>query len=130
MCGGCRTTTCGRFQLALFILVMAVVADAFAETITLTPMMDNTIFGGVKGGGNPQDYTVDTCGAGPDMFSGATNDGFPRRALLQFDIAGSLPAGAIINSNHFLEVFLYRQNARQALGVKRGDPIRVVVQPA
>jgi S-adenosylmethionine hydrolase len=34
-------------------------------------------------------------------------------------------AGAIINSNGHLEVFLYRQNARTALAVKRGDAVRL-----
>jgi S-adenosylmethionine hydrolase len=38
--------------------------------------------------------------------------------------------GAIINSNSHLEIFLFRQNARQALGVKRGDAVRVSVRPA
>ncbi len=38
--------------------------------------------------------------------------------------------GAIINSNGHLEVFLFRQNARTALSVKRGESVRVTVRPA
>lgn len=36
--------------------------------------------------------------------------------------------GALINSNGHLEVFLFRQNARTALAVKRGDAVRVTVK--
>jgi S-adenosylmethionine hydrolase len=38
--------------------------------------------------------------------------------------------GAIVNSSGHLEIFLYRQNARQALAVKRGAAVRVTVKPA
>ncbi len=69
-----------------------------AEIAVLNPIKDNTIFAGSKGGGNPEDYTLNSCGAGLNLFSGLTNDSFPRRALVKFDIAGSLPAGSTINS--------------------------------
>ena len=36
--------------------------------------------------------------------------------------------GALLNSNGHIEIFLFRQNARQALGAKRGEPVRVAVQ--
>ncbi|MDA8100542.1 MAG: SAM-dependent chlorinase/fluorinase [Nitrospiraceae bacterium] len=35
--------------------------------------------------------------------------------------------GAIINSNGHLEIFLFRQNARTALAIKRGESVRVTV---
>lgn len=38
--------------------------------------------------------------------------------------------GALINSNGHLEVFLFRQNARQALAVKRGEVVHLAVQYA
>ena len=38
--------------------------------------------------------------------------------------------GAIINSSGQLEVFLYRQNARTVLAVKRGEAVRLTVHPA
>ncbi len=36
-------------------------------------------------------------------------------------------AGAIINSSGFLELFVYKQNARTALSVKRGDAVRLML---
>jgi hypothetical protein len=33
--------------------------------------------------------------------------------------------GAVINSGGLLEIFLYRQNARAALGIKRGEAVRL-----
>jgi len=38
--------------------------------------------------------------------------------------------GAIINSSGHLEIFLFKQNARTALSIKRGDVIRFVAKPA
>jgi S-adenosylmethionine hydrolase len=35
--------------------------------------------------------------------------------------------GALINSNGHLEIFLFRQNARQALGAKRGEQVRLAL---
>lgn len=36
-------------------------------------------------------------------------------------------ASAIINSSGYLEVFVYKQNARNALSVKRGDIVRLII---
>lgn len=36
--------------------------------------------------------------------------------------------GAIINSSGYLEVFVFKQNARTILGIKRGDAVRLVLQ--
>jgi S-adenosylmethionine hydrolase len=38
--------------------------------------------------------------------------------------------GAIINSSGYLEIFLFKQNARTALSVKRGDIIGLSLQPS
>lgn len=35
--------------------------------------------------------------------------------------------GALINGNGHVEIFLFRQNARQALSVKRGEAVRITV---
>ncbi len=35
--------------------------------------------------------------------------------------------GAIINSSGFLEIFVYKQNARSALSIKRGDAVRLML---
>lgn len=36
-------------------------------------------------------------------------------------------AGAIINSSGYLEIFVYKQNARTALSIKRGDVVRLML---
>lgn len=38
--------------------------------------------------------------------------------------------GIILNSNGHLEIFLFRQNARAALSLKRGETVRLTVQPS
>jgi S-adenosylmethionine hydrolase len=38
--------------------------------------------------------------------------------------------GALFNSNGHLEIFLFRQNARAALTIKRGEAVRLAVNPA
>jgi S-adenosylmethionine hydrolase len=38
--------------------------------------------------------------------------------------------GVIINSSGHLEIFLFRQNARTALAIKRGEVVRLTVNPA
>src|SRR5438128_2561901 len=58
--------------------------------ITLLPAADNTLFQVPAGNSD---------GIGPDLYAGETERGFgARRALLRFDVAGSLPAGAIVDS--------------------------------
>lgn len=37
--------------------------------------------------------------------------------------------GAIINSSGHLEIFLFKQNARAALGSKRGELVKLIIQP-
>jgi spore coat protein A len=70
---------------------------ATAATVTLPPSQDNTIADGVDPG-SLEDFRDNSSGACEDVFSGNTNDGFARRALLQFDVAGNVPAGSTINS--------------------------------
>jgi spore coat protein A len=71
---------------------------AMAATEVLNPSKDNTIYEGQKGGGNPENYEDNTCGTGTNIFSGETDDGFARRALLKFDIGAQIPTGSTINS--------------------------------
>lgn len=37
--------------------------------------------------------------------------------------------GALINSSGYLEIFLFKQNARTTLSIKRGEPVRLTLQP-
>lgn len=69
--------------------IVAAGGGVVTETVTLEPVADATLF--------EEDDKAN--GAGIYLFSGHTagiNDGLERRALLKFDIAGSIPAGATI----------------------------------
>jgi len=68
-------------------------STAAAETVTLQAKKDNTLYESIQG-------TVSN-GAGTDLFVGTTGarTGFAvRRALVAFDVAASIPAGAQISS--------------------------------
>ena len=61
-----------------------------ASVLAITPTRDNTLFQDVGG-----DLSN---GAGPALFAGNTGQGLARRALLFFDVARQVPAGARIDS--------------------------------
>ena len=65
--------------------------QAIAQTqVQITPSKDNTLYESING---------DTSnGAGQYFFTGRTNGGSRRRALLAFDIAAHVPGGATIQS--------------------------------
>ncbi|MDX2114064.1 MAG: DNRLRE domain-containing protein [Planctomycetota bacterium] len=63
-------------------------APAFAETITLAPVADNTLY-------EPNFKGEASNGSGPHVYAGATRDGSLRRALLRFDFS-EIPAGSTI----------------------------------
>ncbi|HKQ96509.1 MAG TPA: multicopper oxidase domain-containing protein, partial [Candidatus Polarisedimenticolia bacterium] len=77
---------------------------AAADTVTLTPSKDNTLYEPIAQDG----FQDRSDGAGPTMFTGKVKDADAdptaatrpalRRAVLAFDIAGSIPAGSTINS--------------------------------
>jgi spore coat protein A len=71
--------------------------QAFAAEVTINPVGDNTIYQGIDPN-TAENYELNSCGAGTNLFSGETNDGLLRRVFLRFDIAGSVPAGSTINS--------------------------------
>ncbi|MEO9532022.1 MAG: DNRLRE domain-containing protein [Crocinitomicaceae bacterium] len=60
---------------------------SISQSVNLNPSQDNAIFS----------ESTNSSGAGK-LFSGTTNGSDFRRALLQFDIAGSIPSGAVITS--------------------------------
>jgi spore coat protein A, manganese oxidase len=75
-------------------------STASAVTAEIQPSMDNTIYQGVDPV-TAENFELNSCGAGTNLFAGVTNDGLLRRALLKFDIVqpnGPLPAGSTINS--------------------------------
>lgn len=63
---------------------------AEAATINLIATKDNTLIEDVEG--------AVSNGSGEFFFVGRTNGSGLRRAVLQFDIAGAIPAGSTINS--------------------------------
>ncbi|GAB5519166.1 MAG: hypothetical protein RhofKO_14170 [Rhodothermales bacterium] len=75
------------------LLVLVVVPSAFAQTsVTVAPSQDNTLFESSSA------VEARSNGAGIYLFTGNTNRGALRRTLLQFDVAGSVPAGATVDS--------------------------------
>ena len=88
----------------LFIVALVVLAAAgplLAATVTINPVKDNTLYEPIQ-----QDGFADRSdGAGPTMFTGKVKDAqnqagqvAVRRAVLEFDVAGTIPAGATIDS--------------------------------
>lgn len=71
-------------------LIVGLAAAAHAATVTLTPTKDNTLYESATG--------ALSSGAGPHLLVGRTGQASfsRRRALLAFDVAGSVPAGATI----------------------------------
>ena len=95
-----RLPTCARIACVTSVLLFAGVAQA--DTVTLQPSQDNTLFEPIQ-----KDNLEDRSnGAGATMFTGRTKDAenasgqiAVRRAVLAFDIAGSgIPAGSTIDS--------------------------------
>ncbi len=72
------------------LLASLLVTPTLADTVSLTPSKDNTLY---------QDTTGNTSnGAGIHGFTGATQGGSVRRWLMHFDVAGAVPAGSTIHS--------------------------------
>ena len=64
-------------------------APAAADTVEITAAKDNTLF---------EESAANSNGGGDFLFAGLTNRGDRRRALLSFDIAASVPAGATVTA--------------------------------
>src|SRR5439155_22519651 len=75
------------FLFMAFLMLMA--RTAAAELVTIGASHDATIYSGSLNSSN---------GGGPGMFAGT--DGTPQtlRSLIEFDVAGAVPAGATITS--------------------------------
>lgn len=79
-----------RAATAVFLLFTAAIQDVDAATVTLGASKDNTLY---------EDPTGSLSnGVGVRFFTGKTGDGYIRRALVAFDVAGSVPAGATITN--------------------------------
>jgi hypothetical protein len=73
----------------------AITSDLAAATATIGAAKDNSIFESNPGNSG---------GGSAGIFSGTNGMGAPSRGLLQFDVAGNVPTGAIISS---VELTLY-----------------------
>ena len=79
-----------RCLTALAAWALCGVALPQSQTVVLEASQDNTLFESTTG--------VVSNGAGPRGFLGGTGQGFLRRYLIQFDVAGALPSGAVVQS--------------------------------
>ena len=74
---------------ALSLVLATASSVATADQVTLTSSKDNTLYESVTG-------SISNA-LGQGMFAGNTGSGSIRRALVAFDIAASVPSGAMIN---------------------------------
>lgn len=75
---------------ALLLIALSTGSIAQASVIAIGALKDNTLYEDVGG--------ALSNGAGQRFFAGRPGSGGNRRGLIAFDIAGSIPAGATINS--------------------------------
>jgi flagellar hook capping protein FlgD len=78
----------GRLALVCALLASWLASAAAADVATIQPVSDNTLFEDASGSLSN--------GAGPVLFAGNNGQGLARRALVRFDVAASVPAGAQI----------------------------------
>jgi hypothetical protein len=79
--------------LACATAALTLAAPARADIATIAPAQDTTIFQPVPG------FTFElSSGAGPSLYFGINGQGNARRALVRYDVAGAVPAGATITS--------------------------------
>jgi spore coat protein A len=69
-------------------------AAAPAATVMISPVKDNTL---IEAADNISEVGTLSNGVGANIFVGRTDKGFLRRAVLEFDVAGNIPAGSTIN---------------------------------
>src|SRR3990172_8607988 len=81
--------------------VVVFATSARADVVTIGAIKDNTLYEPIQQDG----YADVSDGAGPTMFAGKVKDaqnqagrGGVRRAVIEFDIAGSIPPGSTIDS--------------------------------
>src|SRR5215213_9552659 len=77
------------FKSIAVLLICCCPATNWADQITIGASKDNTIY---------QNSPTSSAGASGAIFSGTNNTTSPRRGLIAFDVAGSLPAGVTITS--------------------------------
>jgi hypothetical protein len=96
-------------------ILIGLSAPVSATSITIGSIHDATIF---------QNNPNNSNGAGPALFAGENGAGSPRRGLLEFDIAGFVPAGSTINAVQ-LTLFLAQVAGS---GAGPGDPTPRIIE--
>ena len=100
-----------RTLLALVLALTLGASSAWSASITIGASKDNSIF---------QDLAANSAGGAAGIFVGTTVTGSPRRGLIAFDVAGSVPAGATITSAQLtLNLALSRGASKQTVGLHR-----------
>lgn len=97
----------------MLLFVIGIAWQAHGETVVLAPTQDATLIESANGS--------IANGSGPVFFAGRTGQSSAslRRALLQFDVAGAVPGGALI-TDVWLDLSLTPSNARPvSLGLHR-----------
>lgn len=82
----------GGLVLTVTVGLLSDSTPAEAATVVINPSKDNTLYEYVVADGDRSN------GAGIRMFTGRTDQGRIRRAVVAFDVAGSVPAGSTITS--------------------------------
>ncbi len=111
-------TTCYRLSLFTATLFLLALAPGFSfgqNQVELTPVKDNSLFESTAG-----DLSN---GIGPHLYIGNTNGGQIRRALIAFDIAGTLPADAQIES---VTLTMHVSNASPGSGARAASLHKVL----
>jgi flagellar hook capping protein FlgD len=78
-----------RLSLITTSLLCVLPSFAAADTVVIGPLKDNTVYA--------EDSTLSN-GSGEHLFAGDNGSASPRRGLIAFDIAASIPAGATVDS--------------------------------
>ena len=90
-----------RFSRVLILLTLGFSFQSFAVVTELTPAKDNTLYEPLPPFNPDSAEANKSNGAGDYLFAGRANtmnNGLRHRALIQFDVAAALPAGATINN--------------------------------
>lgn len=80
------------YRVAAMLSSLGIAGLASADTISITTSADNTLYE------TAPDGDPSSNGIGEWMFTGETGNYGSRRAVMKFDIVGSLPAGSVITS--------------------------------
>jgi len=91
-----------RIIMGLFVTLALLPTSGRAVAVNIPASQDNTLYENATG--------AVSNGAGDYFFTGRTREGFKRRAVIKFDIASNIPAGATITS---VTLHLYMSRSKE-----------------